>query len=62
MDDATHEAIRKLAEENGLDPKALETAFTLDGIPNAIRQDMEAALADVGHIARALGEPDKQSK
>lgn len=59
MDDAQREQIRRLAEENGLDPAALEAVFFSGDMPEELEQAIAAVLGDVGLFGKALEELNK---
>lgn len=58
MDDALREQIRTLAEQHGLDPAVLESAFSSGDMPEELEQAMTLILGDISLFHQALGDLD----
>ncbi|QGY40072.1 hypothetical protein GM415_08010 [Pseudodesulfovibrio cashew] len=59
MDDPRRDAIRQLAEQNGLDPAELEAALLSGDIPEPLLRAMEAVLGDIELFAEAVTKADR---
>jgi len=58
MDEKNIEEIRKLAEENGIDPDALLSIAEADGLPENLQDAIAAILGDIATFGHALDKLD----